>query len=1153
MILSRVPPPATSATLRRAAIWLAFGLGGLSPSWLVGQQAMPVPFEQEIRPLLQQRCGACHGAKEQQGGLRLDARHAALRGGDGGPVIMPGKPDASELIRRIASDDPDERMPPEQEPLPAVEIDRLRRWIEQGAVWPETEYDRQAARDPRREHWSFQPWKAVSPPAVSPSQQAPSEPANPIDAFLLHELAKRELSFSPPAVRRTLIRRLYLDLLGLPPAPAEIQAFVEDPRPGAYERLVDRLLASPRYGERWAQHWLDVVRYADTHGFEVNTPREHAWPYRDYVIRSFNEDKPYRRFVREQLAGDVLGADAATGFLVASAVLLPGQIGADDASKRLARQDELDEIIQGVSATMLGLTVGCARCHDHKFDPITARDYYAMQAFFAGVRYGDRPLQDEAYRRRLQLAKGLQRRIEQRQAMLAEYESQAHSSETWIIDEQDPERTQVFKKANGPGVNPPGVQRGYRDDPGDPRRLENLSGGQYTWWDNRPGEDVLAYTPQVEGAYRLWISWGVHGSGVHTRDARYVLDRDGDLTTRDDQQLLAKVDQYYPAGVHEGVTESKPLWSGLLDLGVVPWTAASKLLVRGGETGAGITADVIVLQEVDDVKEVAKSNGSSGRLPEALTPRLRAPLNAQRNVERFRPTLARFIRFLTLETSDDNRHEPCIDELEVYGADDPATNLALASQGAKAASSGDYADIGPHQLRHVNDGQYGNERSWISSERGGGWVQIELPAAARIERVVWGRDRSGKFSDRLAVRYRIETSRDGRLWRRVASHHDRVPRGAPHDPIIALARNLPPDAPSNLPELASELDAWRKQQQELRQPPLVYAGVFGEPDVTQVLRRGDPEQPLEAIDPAIPELFVAANADRAANPGGASEEQRRRLRLANWIASPDNPLTARVIVNRLWRHHFGQGLVATPSDFGVNGAPPSHPELLDWLAAQLVEQQWSLKRIQQLIVCSAAYRQTQRPNERAGALDQDNRLLWTFAGRRLEAEAIRDTILAVSGELNLNTGGPGFNFFQSRGGLNGFPAVREFGADGLRRMIYAHRVRMERAPVFGAFDCPDGGQATPDRGQSITAIQALNLFNSAFVIRRSEEFAARLQRRCGAAEANQADCIREAFQITLGRPPSAREEEAASATVNDHGLATLCRALLNSNEFLFIP
>ncbi len=402
-------------SIRKIGI-LLLGLGLLLAESAMGAEPTPVDFETEIRPILTSRCAECHGPNTQTSDLRLDARHAAFKGGVSGEVIVPGKSTESELVRRIASRDKEERMPPEGQALSKKQIELFKRWIDAGAVWPETDYDRDAQKDPRRDHWAFQPLSSISPPEV------PGAGRNPIDRFILEKLTENGLSFSPPADPRTLIRRLSWDLLGLPPTPEEVEAFVQDASPDAYGKLVDAMLASPRYGERWAQHWLDVVRYADTHGFEVNTPRDHAWPYRDYVIRAFNEDKPYDQFVREQIAGDALDADEATGFLVAAAVLLPGQIGKDEESIRLARQDALDEIIVGTSGTFLGLTVGCARCHDHKFDPIPQRDYYALQAFFAGVEYGDRPLKNEAYRIRQAQAEAILPRIKELESRLRSWE-----------------------------------------------------------------------------------------------------------------------------------------------------------------------------------------------------------------------------------------------------------------------------------------------------------------------------------------------------------------------------------------------------------------------------------------------------------------------------------------------------------------------------------------------------------------------------------------------------------------------------------------------------------------------------------------------------------------------------------------------------------
>lgn len=1072
-------------------------------------------YLQEIKPLLKTKCWSCHGPLKQEAGLRLDTGKLIKQGGDSGPALVVGQPDQSLILERVSSHDEFDRMPPEGEPLTRDQIEMLRGWIKAGATSPP---DEEPQRDPEQ-HWAYQPVLDVAPPAGS----------HPIDAFIDRKLKEHHLARNPQADPRTLIRRLFLTMHGLPPSLHQIQNFQQDASPANWDTLVDEVLASPRYGERWGQHWLDIVRYADTHGFEVNTPRPNAWPYRDYVIEAFNNDKPYDQFVRDQLAGDQFANDPATGFLVAAPVLLPGQIGKDEASIRLARQDSLDEIIVGTSATFLGITLGCARCHDHKFDPFTQEDYYAMQAFFAGVDYGDREIHDAEYQQRQKKADSLQPKIAALRQQLLKFEPIAHRGRTLMIDDEDLDHVSLLKTKNGHGQNPASAERGYRDDLGTVDRMPNISAGRYTWWDNEPGMDVFTYNLGVEGNFQLWISWGVHGSGVHTRDARYVLDHDGDLTTTEDQREIAQVDQYYFAGQTEGTSEKKPLWSGLKNVGVHALTKTSKLIVRGGETGTGITADVIVLQEATE---------QSGQ---STVPRLRAPLSFEKNSERFDPIKAKRVRFTSFATTNDDRYEPCIDELEVFQAGSD-TNVALAEHGTVPSSSGNYSNTGRHQLKHINDGQYGNERSWISNEKGRGWVQLDFPEPVTIDRIQWGRDRNGKFKDRLSVNYKIEVSLDDDEWSVVASSQDRLPLGTQHDETATQIRNAGGSAES-LKQLANELKQLEQQQQELRKPSLVYAGKFREPDITRVLMRGDPEQPGDEIQSRIPELFAANG-----NPVEQAEKKRRQ-RLANWITSKDNPLTARVMVNRIWQYHFGSGLVSTPSDFGINGALPSHPELLDWLASEFVRSGWSMKHMHKLILTSRTWQQSNQVRPDAQAIDGDCQLLWRFPSRRLEAEAIRDSLLQVTGELNLKMGGPGFDFFKTRGGLNGFPPVEEFDADGHRRMIYAHKIRMERVPTFGAFDCPDAGQPAPKRSDSTTAIQALNLFNSPFVARRAITLASEIE----ADSQSPNESVTKIFERILGRLPTQDEMQATLPVVEEHGLATLCRVLFNSNEFLMIP
>ncbi len=905
--------------------------------------AEPVDFVREIRPIFEKRCYTCHGSEKQKGGLRLDVKAAALKGGDDhAPNIVPGDPKGSPLVSFVKGEQEDLVMPPKGEKLSASEVALLARWIEEGAKWPDG-VDLARLED-KRDHWALQPVTNPIPPAPKNAHWA----RDGLDRFILATLEREGLTPSPEASRTAWLRRVFFDLTGLPPSPEDLETFLKDEDPDAHERVVDGLLKSPRYGERWGQHWLDVVRYADTHGFEVNTERPNAWPYRDYVIRALNNDTPYDQFVRDQIAGDATGQETATGFLVTASVLLPGQIGKDDASKRLARQDAIDEIVVNASQTFLGLSVGCARCHDHKFDAITARDYYAMQAFFAGVEYSDRELQTP-------------------EALAARKEAQAISGKIAEIDK--------------------------------------------------------------------------------------------------------KLSRFVPLA------------------------------------GAGVK---------------------------------RSAVNAKVNTDRFSPVKAKRVRFSIEKT---NNLEPCIDELEVFNTD--GVNVALALSGASVSASGQTIVADRHDLSYIADGRYGNSRSWMGNENGRGYVVVEFPTVQMIDRVVWGRDREGKFKDRLATGYKIEVCESSEDWRLVADSTDRVPSTGQEVREGAFStEGLSPEEAIQAGALVSEKRPFASQLAVLNTAQKAFAGVFRKPDDIHLLYRGNPEQPKDSVSPAV--LSVLGDLKLPANIG----EQDRRIALARWVADANNPLTARVMVNRIWQGHFGAGIVATPSDFGRMGLRPSHPELLDWLAREFVRKGWSMKVLHKQIVLSATYRQGSGYNAAAASRDAETRLLWRFPPRRLEAESLRDSILAVSGSLNLKMYGSGFNLFNQRGGLSGFNPVEKFTGDGLRRMIYAHKVRREPEAVFGAFDCPDAGLSTSRRIESTTPIQALNLLNSRFVLDQSDAFAARLKREAGDDTERQ---IQRAYLVAFGRSPAPSEVSEAREVVSLHGAAALCRAILNSNEFVFLP
>jgi hypothetical protein len=902
-----------------------------------GTRAGDTPdFEKQVAPLLRSRCLNCHAGPRAKGDLDLTTARGLLAGGSHGEVVVPGKAADSPMYTRVR----DHKMPP-REPLSDAEAEILRRWVDAGAAWKGEALSATVKSDSARagsDWWSLRPIRRPNVPAVKATERV----RNPIDAFVLGRLEAEGLSPAAEADRRTYARRVTLDLTGLLPTPEEVDAFVADKSPDAYEKLVDRLLASPAYGERWARHWLDVARFAESHGYEMNTLRPNAWPYRDYVICAFNEDRPFPRFVREQLAGDAVAAgdkstEGSTGFLVGGP---HDMVGNGTPEGRLQqRSDDLFDMVSTTSTAFLGLTVGCARCHDHKFDPITQRDFYAMESVFAGVDHAERP---------------------------------------------------------------------------------SLAGADEH---NREREELRSEVARLE-------------------------------------------------------------------------------------------------QEIDEHAPVADP-GASRPAREGVRP--------TRNVERFSPVAARFVRVVIAATVDGT--EPCIDELEVYGPDVKRKNLALASAGAKVSASSVYPDNPNHKLEHLNDGRYGNGRSWISAEPGKGLVQVQLAETARVDRVVWGRDRERKFADRVARDYLVQVSLDGSVWQTVAGSADRLPPGTP-------ARQPGKD----LAALTARKTKLEERLKVLENPPMVYAGAFHTPGPTHRLSRGDPTKPLEVVEPAA----VAAVRPAVKLRPGAGEPDRR-LALADWLASPENPLPARVMVNRVWHWHFGQGIVRTPSDFGFNGDRPSHPELLDWLAAEYQTNGWHLKPLHRLIVLSSTYRQASRIDAMAAARDAGNRLLWRFTPRRLEAEEVRDTMLQVSGALDRKMGGPGYNLWEYSGYVIVFAPRAELGPDTFRRMIYQFKPRLQQDSTFGAFDCPDATQPAPRRNVSTTALQALNLLNDPFVHGQAARFADRV--RGGAGPEAVAE-VALAFRLAFQREPTAPEAQAAAKLVREHGLPVLCRALFNANEFV---
>ncbi len=905
-----------------------------------GEDAESVSFERDVQPILHKYCMECHDADAKESGLRVDRRAALLRGGDSGEsALVPGNAAGSLLIHLVGGDEADRRMPPDGPPLTTQQISVLSRWIDQGVDWPgqmNAEGSEPQKQNVGNGHWSLQPVRRPTVPRVEGCQQ-------PIDAFVGRELKKHGISFSPRADSATLLRRASLVITGLPPRAGD-----EPPTdPIGFSKLVDRLLASPRYGERWAQHWLDVIRWAETVGFETNLERQNAWPYRDWVIDALNDDMPYDQFIREQIAGDESGQDAALGFLVAGPANLPGQIGRDEEAMRQARQDELDEVIQTVSQSFMGLTIGCARCHNHKFDPILQKDYYSMQAIFAGLSYGDRRL-----------------RGAENDRMLAEVPVIKDKLQSLVQQAAD------FQKRHG-------LRRPL------------------------PAFPSERFDAVLADAVRLSIS-ATHNGG--------------------------------PASLYE----------------LQAWT---------GETTG-------------------------------VTPR----------------------------------------------------NVALAANGARSSAS---SFALANQTRHhenLIDGSVDRRQAfpWVAAKSGPAWVQVDFEKSEWVNRVAW--DTSGSIPVDLLVEVH-DSNRD--QWITVASSRDRMLRTDDTREVGSIV--VSELSRAQVSECMGINRKIRQTQSALARTsagPRVYAASFVEsPDATFQLRRGDPMQRIAKVPPSTPAILGSLGLDADAS------DRVRRLALADHLTSTDHPLTARVIVNRIWQHHFGIGLVDTPSDFGIMGSPPSHPDLLDWLASELVQHDWSIKHIHRLILNSKTFQQSSAPRQDAVKFDADSRLVWRFPPRRIEAEAIRDSILQVSGNLNLKMGGRGFNFFLQRGGLADYKPIETFEQGGWRRMIYAHKIRMQSVDVFGNFDCPDAGQMKPRRTQSITPLQSLSLLNSPFVNRQARFFASRVRREVGKQIPQQ---INRAFVIALGRVATDDEQRKLTPLVRDEGLAQLCRVLFNTSEFLYL-
>lgn len=939
------------------------------------------------------------------------------------------------------------------------------------------------------DHWALRPLERPNLPHAHSAQLLRTS----VDSFVASGLEEAGLDFSKEADKRTLIRRAFFTITGLPSSPEEIAAFIADDRSDAFERLVDKLLDSPGYGERWARHWLDVVRFAESNGFETNLERKNAWPYRDYVIRAFNEDKPYDQFVREQIAGDAFGVDEATGFIVGGpwdAVKSP-----DINLTAQQRMDELHDMVATTASAFLGLTLGCARCHDHKFDPIAQRDYYAVQAIFAGVQHGERELHPPGYSERMAKAKELRAKLGNLENELAAFEP--------LADPKLAARPRVPSAKLNEETFAPIEAKFVR------LRIEGT-------FDNiEPCVDEL----EIFGAENPSKNLALAANGA-------VASASGTFSGSDKHQLKHANDGAY-GNARSWISNERGKGWIMIEL---PQPAFVTRVLWGRdreEQYKDRLARVYSIEAGLDAARLQTVAGNSG---------LRPAVNAHFISESFRPESARFLRFVILQSASG---DPCLDELEVFTAGANPRNIAPT---AKVTSSGDYTGDPQHRLDHLTDSKYGNAQSWISA-RPAGWVQLEFQEPCVIGRVVWSRDREGKFKDRLATNYLVQVAAESNEWRTVASSWDRLdytPSAAAEEPVRYRT------APENQGQLTRLLEQKSKLEKELKEvtaAPKAYSGRFEQPGPTYRLHRGEALQKREQVVPAVIN-GIGRNVALSEN----SPEQERRLAFANWIADRQNPLTARVMANRIWQFCFGEGIVSTPSDFGRNGAAPINRELLDWLACELIDSGWSIKHVERLILTSTVFRQASEANPDGVAKDFASRLLWRFPPQRLEAESLRDALLAVAGNLDRRMGGPGFDLFEPNGNyVKVYNSKQRFGPAEWRRMVYQSKPRMQLDDTFGTFDCPDAGQIAPKRNVSTTPLQALNLLNSGFSLQQAELFADRLQRECSGLR----DQIARGFNLAFGRDPNTEERRRSEELIKSESLVVFCRALVNANEFLY--
>ena len=1066
-----------------------------------GADPKPTPeqvefFEKKVRPVLVAKCFACHSAdKKRSGGLLLDSRAGMLKGGDTGPAIVPGDPDKSLLVIAIGYKDTPKM--PKRSKLPDEEIADLTAWVKMGAPWPNSTAETVVAAkefdlEERKKHWSLQALVKVAPPAVNNKDW----PRNDVDRFILAALEAKGLQPADPTDKRTWLRRVTFDLIGLPPTPAETDAFLKDESHEAYEKVVDRLLASPRYGERWGRHWLDLVRFAETSGHEFDFEIPYAFEYRDYVIRAINADVPYDQFVREHLAGDLLPKPRrhpeegfnesilGTGFwFLGESKHSPVDIRQDGADRR-------DNMIDVFSKTFLGLTVSCARCHDHKFDAITTKDYYSLVSYLQSSRcdhaFIDAPERIDLPARKMrqlrteanklaagQAATVLSERLDKLAAALTDRNGEGHAAFRKALAAVDAKQTN----------QPFGLWRALTDGDGFDkaevfvvRRKALLEHLQLRLVD----QSVVFEDFKHAAEYKDWFTTGAaFGDGPSTAfDA--VLQPDQPVPVR---ELIGR-------GVAHSALVSNKLQGSLRSRTF----KIDKKFIYYRVAGRGMKVNLII----DGFQQI------------------RDPIYGG----------------LTFTVN----HGPAF----AWHKQDVSMWVGLKA----------YIEV-----LDDGDGFAGLERVVFSD----GATPQDLPNAFLLKLL---QDPAVTSAETLAHQYQTALTALVNEWR-----DGKLDTAADVEGRIAVINSLlSSNVLAALPSAAAEkaghdrekLTDLLKQLQEIEAklpaPRRALAMADGDGDNDYVYKRGNHKTPGDPAPRRFLEALAGAEQPLPAKGSG-------RLELAERVLAESNPLPARVLVNRLWEHHFGEGIVRSPDNFGLLGQTPTHPELLDWLAQEVRRRHWSIKEMHRLLVLSSTYRMASRSTAKSDEADPENRLLHRMPLRRLEAEAVRDAMLAVSGRLDTRMFGPGplpylTPFMVGRGRPGGSGPL---DGDG-RRSVYLNVRRNFLNPMFLAFDYPVPFTTIGKRSVSNVPAQALTLLNNPFVIQQAQLWSKHVL-----AEANRTTSERlTAMYITaFGRPPTEAElkdaQDFLTEQAKEYGQADdprawadLCHVLFNVKEFIFL-